>query len=349
MASDPSYQDALRWRFHHSATEQRICSPPRVELFENEQSTVKMVVMHKPTNNPEARQSKTYPFSWHLAGKRRLWEIRLQMRFKKIPQGQMFFGIELDQYISLSLQTRLAQTALVTACQSVVGDCYHSKGDNPKKVDGEPEPPTFAMPLWAFDQFLVSQVGSEPDLLGDISTLGMRRSDDLNAYMDAMKETLLTLSTDNVYTFSFWGISQFLDVIQWEVSGGVLPMQIDFNDFCGTPPVHLVMYEMNGTDAKANTKHYRSKKTYFFRTAVWSQLKPPREGAFDEDDRAAAAAAAANAAAIATATSATSMAKPEPPRAEEIDLLGLSFDEPAPKPEAQASNTTASVDLLGLM
>jgi hypothetical protein len=45
----------------------------------------------------------------------------------------------------------------------------------------EVEPSTFVMPLWAFDQFVVSEVGEEPEITGDLSNVGMRRSDGLKA------------------------------------------------------------------------------------------------------------------------------------------------------------------------
>lgn len=107
------------------------------------------------------------------------------------------------------------------------------------------------MPLYAFDQFQVCPRGSEPELTGDLEGLGMRRSDGAKAYVAALRKALEELSTEHaraletwniggenmeksafrlgnrrkserfgglwgaqVYTFCFWGVSQFLDCVR---------------------------------------------------------------------------------------------------------------------------------------
>jgi len=96
------------------------------------------------------------------------------------------------------------------------------------------------MPMWAFDQFEVSYAGREPSLDGDMEGRGMRRADGVKEYIAAMKATLTNLAVDKVYTFCFWGVSQFLDCMQWEVCGGILPgVRLDFNKLCGAPPVYF--------------------------------------------------------------------------------------------------------------
>ena len=54
------------------------------------------------------------------------------------------------------------------------------------------------MPLYAFDQFEVSEKGREPDLKGDLEGVGMRRSDGAKAYVKALQEALRELSTEQV-------------------------------------------------------------------------------------------------------------------------------------------------------
>jgi len=198
------------------------------------------------------------------------------LHFKRVPQDQLFFSAELSRFVQVSGMTRQAQKALVAACQTVAGECYHSNGDDPSTVlaGKESEPPTFAMPLWAFDQFEVSNPGSEPDLKGDLDRVGMRRCDGAKTYIDAMKAALGNLSTDKVYTFCLWGVSQFLDCIRWEIVGGVLPgMTLDFNRLCGAPPAYLCIYELanRGTEKK----HMPSMKRSYIRVAAWSSLHPP--------------------------------------------------------------------------
>jgi len=75
------------------------------------------------------------------------------------------------------------------------------------------------------------------------------------------------------YTFCFWGISQYLDNIAWEVIWKI--GRIDFNQFCGKPPVHVVLYELLPAEDERDERHLQSRKKYFFRLAFWSSRKPP--------------------------------------------------------------------------
>lgn len=247
---------------------------PKPEAFENDFCAGKMVAMHKPTHEPKAEKAGEYPFAYHLSGKRRLWEIRIQLRFKQLPRKPLQFGMELGRYVPLSAVTRQAQKALVGACKTIVGDCYHSPGDDPDVAKGELEPPTFMMPLWAFDQFLVSSPGSEPDLCSDLEGQGMRRSDSAKNYIKAMTSCIESFSTEKVYTFAFWGVSQFLDVMRWQVVGGLLPgVTMDLSKFCGTAPFSLAIYELDGMGAQdADKRHLPSRKRYYFNVSVWSNL-----------------------------------------------------------------------------
>mmetsp|Transcript_28575 Transcript_28575/g.66203 ORF Transcript_28575/g.66203 Transcript_28575/m.66203 type:complete len:327 (-) Transcript_28575:36-1016(-) len=318
------YADPLQWRFEEPSGAQ---SEQRAGSWNNELCEVKLMAMHRPTHDTERMKANDYPFSWHLQGRKRLWELRLQMRFKETPKEPLFFAVELSRFVEISGITRQAQKALVSACQAIA-DCYHSNGDDPNTLlaGREAEAPTFAMPLWAFDQFDVSAPGSEPDLAGDLEGVGMRRTDNSTAYMHALKKALAELSTDRVYTFCFWGVSQFLDCIRWEVTGGILPgVTMDFNRLCGQPPVYFSVYALRQEGAEK--RHLQSKKRTFFRIAAWSSLHPPAVevsqqrpltnadfswdgyGSYDLLDLAAPSAAKPLA--------------PEPAEAGSVDLLGL--------------------------
>jgi len=329
--------------------------PPRAEEVHSDACSVKMVMMHRPTHEPKREASGEYPFSWHLAAKKRLWELRLQVKFHRIPQGKLYFGVELDKFVPLSAVARKAQKVIVSACKAVVGDCYHTGGDDPAQVQGEREQPAFVMPLWAFDQFHVAEPGKEPELTSDLTGIGSCRAEGFGAYRAAVEAATGSLSTDKVYTFCFWGVSRYLDIMNWKVIGFFPGAKLDFNELCGTPPVFLTVYELQG-DSKEQ-RHLASRKTPYFRAAVWSERSPLPDGK-----------AAAN---TATAESATSdywaqmydqggtYEHPKP--AVEVpdlgDLLGLD-DGPAAAAQApplaaatvpqQAPKQAENTDLLGL-
>eukprot|EP00933_Yihiella_yeosuensis_P004290 TRINITY_DN108659_c0_g1_i1.p1 TRINITY_DN108659_c0_g1~~TRINITY_DN108659_c0_g1_i1.p1 ORF type:complete len:338 (-),score=76.70 TRINITY_DN108659_c0_g1_i1:170-1183(-) len=334
-AAQQAYDDPLKWRFQEQDGR---CSEPRADTWENDLCQVKLLVMHRPTHWVELDKAGDYPYSWHLGGRKRLWELRMQLRFKRIPQAQMYFAVELGQYVPVSGLTRQAQKALVSACQKIVGDCYHSNGDDPNSTPpgGEVEAPTFAMPLWAFDQFEVSAPGTEPDLTGDFEGIGMCRKNNVNNYIKAMKDTLNNISTEHVYTFNLWGVSQFFDCVRWEITGGVLPVAMDFNRLCGAPPAFLTIYELS--EKPGEKRHLASLKRSYFRVAAWSRMAPPPK-AFLESGTIVASAA--------------TIVAPPKQAVESVDLLGDLFNsDPSPasatKPAAAAPQNQ-SVDLLDLL
>ena len=111
--------------------------------YENDLCELKCLAMHRPTHelwrevrevriacgtfwaeltflNDFAKASRDYPYAWHLHGRKRLWEIRVQMRLKQagweegggwaegthclsrlstrdvqVPSSKLYFGIEL--------------------------------------------------------------------------------------------------------------------------------------------------------------------------------------------------------------------------------------------------------------
>jgi hypothetical protein len=272
-----SYQDPLRWKFQNADKESHIEAEPQAEEIENDLCSMKAVMMHRPTHEPQRERSGEYPFSWHLSKRRRLWEIRVQLRFKQPPQRQLYFGVELSTFVPVSGLARQAQKVLVSACRNAVGECYHSVGDDPTKIAGEAELPTFVMPLWAFDQFVVSEPGAEPDLTGDLEGVGMRRSSSgIKEYKRAMETVAGSFSTNQIYTFCFWGASQFLDCMQWEVCGGILPgVRLDFNKLCGRPPFNIGLYELEHSDHER--RHLNSRKRHYFKVEVWTLDHAPHQ------------------------------------------------------------------------
>mmetsp|Transcript_57648 Transcript_57648/g.122622 ORF Transcript_57648/g.122622 Transcript_57648/m.122622 type:complete len:357 (-) Transcript_57648:144-1214(-) len=350
-AWEESYEDPVRVLPHGCPTPLRIRGKPQVEEVSNDLCTVKLVMMHRPTHDAARDKSGEYPFSWHLGERKRLWEIRLQFKFHRQPQGKIFWGLELDRFVPVSGMTKQAQKALVSACQRIVGDCYHTNGDDPSVVQGERESPAFVMPLWAFDQFHVAEPGREPPLSGNLAGVGLSRSEDgVSKYINAVKTATASISTDLVYTFCFWGVSKFLDIIKWEVVGGLMPgVKLDFDKFCGGPPVYCTMYEVpKELEQAADKRHLPSRKNQFFRAAAWSTLKPP--SVVPTMALPTAATTAPSDLPDLSALNLGSGPQTQPAPADALDLLGLETQpESATAPRAApATGKVENVDLLGL-
>eukprot|EP00933_Yihiella_yeosuensis_P026302 TRINITY_DN20408_c0_g1_i1.p1 TRINITY_DN20408_c0_g1~~TRINITY_DN20408_c0_g1_i1.p1 ORF type:complete len:445 (+),score=67.13 TRINITY_DN20408_c0_g1_i1:78-1412(+) len=246
--------------------------------FENDFASGEFLPLHRPTFDKKLDQAGNYPYSHVFNGRRNNWEMRIQIRFKETPEGPLMFGIELDEYVPLMRGAKFVMQKVVAALRWVVGDeLYHSVGDDPAVVNGEVEKPLFSMPLWAFDQVIVTPVGQSPPKLTDpdLHHMGYSRDQDRVAFTKAMGD--LKLEAGATYTLCFWSISTFLDNIQWQISGVLPGVTIDFNQFCGAPPVHIVLYTLKPplSSESSETRHLDSRKNYYFQLAFWSSEHRP--------------------------------------------------------------------------
>jgi hypothetical protein len=261
---------------------------PEAFPFENAFAKGSFLPLHRPTFDKALDKSGKYPYGGHFGGKKRLWEMRLQFQTKVVPTEPMFFGIQLEEYVPLSFTATQAMSATVAALKKAVGkDVHHSPGDNPAKVSGEKERPTFVMPLWAFDQVIETPEGETPPDLTDpnMDKLGTKRTDNRSAFIKRFTD--FRFKPGVTYTLCFWGISQWLDNIQWQLQG-IVPGGLHFNKFCGKPPVYVVLYTLkprmpaqNEEDSKkVDRRHLDSYKNYYLHMAFWSsQVMPPKRRA----------------------------------------------------------------------
>jgi len=244
--------------------------------YSNEMCEGSTLTVHRATYDPALDRSGDYPFSEVFKGRKINWEVRVQMRFKQTPDGTLKFGIELDDYVPMIRATKVAMRAVVGSLKYIVGnDLHHSPGDDPAETVGEAERPIFSMPIWAFDQFIETPEGEQPPMLNDpnFMNMGIKRADDVKAYARTMDN--LKFKVGPTYTFSFWSISTLIDNVMWRI-GGVIPgVTIDFNQFCGRPPVHLVIYTLRPAADGKDERHLDSRKCYLFHLAFWSSLSQP--------------------------------------------------------------------------
>merc|ERR1712203_52300 len=90
----PLLEDPVRWSFLPSTGVLR-ANTPRPAETESDLCSLKVLAMHRPTHMPAHDVSGAYPYSWHLLGRKCIWEIRVQIRFKRLPQGPLYFGLEM--------------------------------------------------------------------------------------------------------------------------------------------------------------------------------------------------------------------------------------------------------------
>eukprot|EP00746_Dinoflagellata_sp_MGD_P034207 gnl/MRDRNA2_/MRDRNA2_18166_c0_seq1.p1 gnl/MRDRNA2_/MRDRNA2_18166_c0~~gnl/MRDRNA2_/MRDRNA2_18166_c0_seq1.p1 ORF type:complete len:401 (+),score=60.20 gnl/MRDRNA2_/MRDRNA2_18166_c0_seq1:126-1328(+) len=272
-ADDPCIEGLLDGDVSHP---QRVVRSNELEprLWENDTLRGKVIMMHK---HPCADEGIGLN-SAHFRGRRRLWEVRVQVQFKRRPSGPLYFGVEAsNKMVKPSAWTKYLVDATVKLLRTVAHDTYLARGDNPAVVKGELEKPAFVMPMKAFDQMIVSEPGEEPDIMGDLQGLGILRADDYNGFCHSISE--LDLGPGKTYTFCFWCISRFLNATRWEVSSAIPGCNINFSSLCGPAPVGLVWYELKTDtrrpDGTLETRHLKSLKRSLFRMDFWSSLCRP--------------------------------------------------------------------------
>lgn len=258
-------------------------NPQEPFTFENDLCKGRFLLCHAPTSSNETAGDLDY--GEYFAGKTCRWEVRIQLEFKRPPPtGELFFGIEMENYVPTNAATRVVASAFVSALRKVVGEgLYQSFGDDPKIAAGELEKPQCIFPFWAWDQFIVTPEGEDAPSLTDVDfpVMGYRRSAmGMQEYGREVEALRTTLQQGRTYTFCHWFFSHFVDVVNWQMSGLPLMAPIDFNTMCGAPPVHFEIYAME-TD-KNEKRHLLSRKIFFFHVALWTSSRRPPQSRIDE-------------------------------------------------------------------
>eukprot|EP00931_Biecheleriopsis_adriatica_P038121 TRINITY_DN21867_c0_g1_i2.p1 TRINITY_DN21867_c0_g1~~TRINITY_DN21867_c0_g1_i2.p1 ORF type:complete len:413 (+),score=73.46 TRINITY_DN21867_c0_g1_i2:56-1240(+) len=257
-------------------------NPHEVFRFENDMCCGSYFFFHPRTDSGAAAGIGSLEYDSYFKGKTRLWEMRLQLQLKKpLPGSELFFGIQLEQYVKLTASLRRTVALGVAAIRQVIGGVYQSPGDDPDAVQGELEQPCCVLPLWAFDQFIETPPGEEPPALWspDFPLLGRARKGRVKEYAGEIDDLIARMSPGSVYSFAFWGVSRFVDAVHWKLRGIPLVTPLDFSKLIGQPPVFAVLYALRAgeaaADGKEEVRHLASRKDYLFKAACWSSDQRP--------------------------------------------------------------------------
>jgi hypothetical protein len=194
----------------------------------------------------------------------------------------MFFGIELEDYVKVNPAMQRVMAVAVAAVRRAVGAVYHSIGDDPSKVEGECEKPTFVLPMWAFDQFIETPDGQEPPKLTDVNfpQIGQHRSNRVKEYAQEIDALTKNLRVGPTYSFAFWGSSRFTDLFTWRLTGIPLVTPVDLHKLAGAPPLHAVLYSLEPSENQ-DSRHLAPRKNYYFKAAIWPSLQRPKRSRFE--------------------------------------------------------------------
>jgi len=267
-------------------------NPEEPFAFETELCRGTYFFFHPPTDGRAPRGALGgLDFAEYFRGKTRLWELRMQFTIKtSLCSKDLYFGVELEEYVHLPAAAKRVVQLSVAAIRQALGGVYHTQGDDPAKArDGEEvERPTVVLPLWAFDQFIITPAGEEPPELTspDFPEYGSRRKGRIAEYIREMDALVANLGPGPTYTLAFWGNSRFLDVMTWKLRGVPVVTPYDFEPLIGQPPVYAVIYALSaptelGRDGKPESRHLPSRKKYLFRAAIWNSERRIHQQLFE--------------------------------------------------------------------
>jgi hypothetical protein len=224
--------------------------------------------------NPEDRYYR------HFHKRRRLWEMRVQGRFRRRPEGDMFIGIVLRDFNYNQAVESSSVVVKKMACALVRYDLYMHWGDRceaSRLPDAELSHMVTNMTGW--DQIIVSPAGEEPPAInGNLAGLGLERKEEgLKEYGKACEKVFQEIDLESTYTMSFYGVSQLLDVLHWQFIfaqmgiGARMPISRFFQEW----PIHACMYELDRKQlSKDDKRHLESRKRYYLDICVWSNQIP---------------------------------------------------------------------------
>jgi hypothetical protein len=190
------------------------------------------------------------PFYQHrvFEGKRRLFEVQLQGRFKRPVEGVLFVGGEISlRQMQLGLLTKSIAHGLLRIVRSFFPHLHFSFGDREGR-----ERPHIVSPLWGgADRLIVTPIGETPPKLGSTAAMDAetpahrksRRGGGVGVY-----------DTEQTYTFSF--NTSNIDLNRWRLRGLPLFGDVDLHNFWLDGSVSISIYEQpRGRERHAPLPH----------------------------------------------------------------------------------------------
>lgn len=185
-------------------------------------------------------------------GRRRMFWIQVQGKFKRAPKGTVYLGGELPSPISPGIFTKSIALVIMGIIQQLVGNVNFSFGD----VDSEVVP-SIALPLYqSADQLIVTPAGDEPPPLGER---------DFGESDEARKARRQTPVGSEKYvvgdTYSFDFHTMYVDLTRWKTANLPGLSEMELSTFFDSLPMRMVAYDIQ---ASPLDRHLQRQKDYLF-------------------------------------------------------------------------------------
>ncbi|KAL0583295.1 hypothetical protein ABG067_006796 [Albugo candida] len=217
-------------------------------------------------------------------GKRRLFWIQMQIRFKKSPSGPLFIGGEVPHSMNLGFFTQGLTKLLLRILNSLLSGLHYGFGAfykvHPKVTQPEDEElPHICFPLYtSVDQFVCTSNDETPPSLGSLD-FGESKQDSLTR----RKSNDIFYAFQTNYTYSFHFHSYFLNFARWKLVNVPGVRETALESFWSDMPLRLVAYSLNDIDTSLSrekaiktTRHTAGNKEYHFSFELCHSSKPQR-------------------------------------------------------------------------
>lgn len=206
-------------------------------------------------------------------GKRRMFWIQVQGRFKREPRGAVFLGGELPAHIAPGFFTRSLALVIVGLIRQLlpVSHLNFSLGDA-----AQLELPSISFPLFqSVDQFVVTPEGRDPPPLG---------SSDFGESLEARQRRRQTpLGAENYAvgpTYSFHFHTMYVDLTKWQTVNLPGLSAMNLSSFFDALPLRLVAYDVH---SEPSGRHLQRDKDYLFAFEIKYDRRRLRLDHEDED------------------------------------------------------------------
>jgi len=206
---------------------------------------------------------RTAPIDQHYSnffeGRKRLFEVQVQGKFKRMPVGEMYVGAEISEKMELGLITRSISLAALKLCSTMANDLHSSLGET-KKGKLHQRPHAVAPLFTTFDKVIVTPAGETPP------PLGVPFTEDLEYRKLRLKYRYINdANLDLTSTYSFSVNTSNLNLINWTLVGIPMVRPMDLRTFIASGSIRLVGYEIPAdTVAKHGSDHVVGEINYVF-------------------------------------------------------------------------------------